>query len=76
MDVAVFAVVLVALAAFVSAPLYRPTLVRTGAPTADPGADAALSALGELEVDRESGLVDQASYETERAALEGQLGGD
>lgn len=74
MDVVVFAVILIALAAFVAAPLYGRGSLQ---PTEDPSVsnarrDALLAALRELEVDKASGLLDSAEYETERSALESQ----
>jgi cytochrome c-type biogenesis protein CcmI len=72
MDVAVFAIILVALAAFVAAPLYRQP---QGAEPTLPGetdsrAESVRAALRELEVDRASGLLTEAEYEEERSALE------
>jgi len=69
MDVVVFAVILVGLAAFVAAPLYRPEPSGRDERPDDSGLQALAQALGDLELDRASGLVDQASYEQERAAL-------
>lgn len=75
MDVAVFSLVLLALTAFVAAPLYR----ATPKGRRDVGSAAARhtrtleDALGDLELDRASGLLEQASYEEERAALQDQI---
>jgi hypothetical protein len=72
MDVLLFAIVLVALTAFVAAPLYGK--VTTAPPSHDSAPDsrheALIRALRDLEVDRASGLVPQDAYERERAALE------
>jgi cytochrome c-type biogenesis protein CcmI len=73
MDVVAFAVILVALAAFVAAPLYRQSAADAPEPpSADSRAEADLRALGDLEVDRESGLIDDADYAQERSAIEGR----
>lgn len=70
MDVVVFAVILVGLAMFVAAPLYRPGRTAPHESRDDPGREATERALGDLELDRASGLVDQAAYERERATLD------
>lgn len=75
MDVAVFAIVLVGLTAFVAAPLYaREPLSR------DPGGtspharrEALASALSDLEVDRASGLLTESDYRRERTDLEAEI---
>ena len=73
-DVFLFCLVLVGLAAFVAAPLYRPSSALPS--DANDGAvlaarrQAALSALRDLEVDHASGLVDDATYAMERGPLE------
>ena len=67
---------LIGLAAFVAAPLYRPRLPSAG----DPGRtaslvarrDALLRALRDLEADRRSGLVDPEVYEAQRTPLESE----
>lgn len=73
MDVVAFAVILVGLAAFVAAPLYRAgeTPV-TARPQLDTAAhrEAADRAIEDLEVDRASGLVDEDSYTRDRAAFD------
>lgn len=71
MDVAVFAIILLALAAFVATPLYRPRhepLNQSG--HRDARDDSLARALADLEVDRESGLLDEKSYSRERSSLE------
>jgi hypothetical protein len=73
MDVVVFAVVLIGLAAYVAAPLYRPAPPGPDDRPDDAGREAAAVALGDLELDRASGLVDEASYERERADLDSKL---
>ena len=72
MDVVIFALVLVGLAGFVAAPLYRPTPAETPEPRDDAGLEAIARAVRDLELDRASGLVDTAAYEHERAALDRQ----
>lgn len=76
MDALIFLVALCALAAFVAAPLYR----RAESTQADPTAaelearrDALTATLRELELDRASGLLDEADYRRERAHLEAEL---
>ena len=69
MDVVVLALVLLALTALVAAPLYRPS-----GPDAHAGGEGAATearerALADLEVDRASGLIDDATYRAERGAL-------
>jgi cytochrome c-type biogenesis protein CcmH/NrfG len=75
MDVVLFALALLALAAFVAAPLYRSTASgeRIGTSDTDPRTDALARALRDLEIDRESGLLDDISYAEERAVLEREL---
>lgn len=70
MDVVVFAVILIGLAAFVAAPLYRPAPGGRDEGPDDAGLQAVHRAIGDLELDRASGLVDQASYDRERAELD------
>jgi cytochrome c-type biogenesis protein CcmI len=72
-DIAIFALLLVALAAFVASPLYKPASAAE-LPAPDARREALESALRDLELDRASGLLDDASYEQERSALESQLG--
>jgi cytochrome c-type biogenesis protein CcmI len=69
MDVAVFALILFALAGFVAAPLYRPA---PSEPTREGDArrEQLEVALSELELDRATGLIDEAAYEQERRAIE------
>lgn len=75
MDALIFAVALLALAAFVARPLYA------GSPSA-PGSDAEaaarsdslVQALDDLEVDRRTGLIDEAEYLRQRAELEAGSG--
>lgn len=74
MDVIVFAVILIGLAAFVASPLYKAAdAPDEPPPSLDTGArrEATDRAIEDLEVDRASGLVDEASYARERAALDG-----
>jgi hypothetical protein len=73
MDVVVLAVVLVALAAFVAAPLYR--LSGSPPPRAEAAGhgEALTTALEDLEIDRVSGLYDDAEYADERRTLETRL---
>lgn len=89
MDALIFLVVCCALAAFVAAPLYRRTArTPAQAPTTDAARTAArkpttdelearrealTATLRELELDRASGLLDEADYERERAHLEAEL---
>lgn len=75
MDVVVLAVVLVGLAAFVAAPLYRVSPpARQRIEAADPERGEALAtALEDLDIDRVSGLYDDAEYADERRALETRL---
>ena len=68
MDLVVLCVVLVVLTAFVAVPLYRQP--KAPAPAISPEEarrQAVEAALRDLEVDRESGLVDEQTYEAERA---------
>lgn len=58
MDVVVFAVLLVGLAAFVAAPLYRQTSAVHDVEGIDAAEEAAARALDDMEVDRASGLID------------------
>jgi hypothetical protein len=68
MDVVIFAVVVLAVAAFVAAPLYagdgagQSPASAPPAPVGDP--------LLDLEIDRESGLLTDGEYRRERADLE------
>jgi cytochrome c-type biogenesis protein CcmI len=72
MDVIAFAIVLLALAAFVAAPLY--SRVRPESQPGDAAADAhraaVTDALSDLAVDRASGLITEREYARERASLE------
>jgi hypothetical protein len=77
MDVALFCLVLIGLAAFVAAPLYRP---RPASSSDDPARSvtearrqALDGALSDLEIDRASGLLDEASYALERGPLEAEV---
>ncbi len=72
MDVAIFALILIGLAAFVATPLYRPTRQETDVSPDNARQEAITRALRDLELDRASGLVDEASYQRERAALDRQ----
>jgi hypothetical protein len=77
MDVVAFAVVLIALTAFVAAPLYaRSSRVEPSGHSARIARrETLLSALRELEIDRASGLITDDAYERERAALEAETAG-
>lgn len=73
-EITTFCFVLLALTVFVAAPLYAH---HEDGDSSGRGADEAAEArerlrvaLRELEVDRAGGLLDEASYRTERAALE------
>jgi hypothetical protein len=69
-EITAFCFVLLALTAFVAAPLYAD---RNEAPQpngVDDAQERLRTAVGELEVDRASGLLDEAAYRAERAALE------
>lgn len=68
MDVIVLAVVLVGLAAFVAAPLYSSSATAR-LPDSDRHVDPAEAALEDLEVDRASGLYDEAQYAEELRTL-------
>jgi hypothetical protein len=72
MDVVIVAIVLVALTAFVAAPLYTPSApnAAVGDPSIQARHEALVRALRELEVDHASGLLPDGDYERERAALE------
>lgn len=70
MDAVIFGLVLVGLAAFVAAPLYRRTT--TEQTTTAPDLGPHLDGLRQLEWDRRGGLVDEATYAGERAALEAE----
>ncbi len=72
MDVVVFCVVLLALAAFVARPLYERTNPSRATDHREAVAerDVVVRALRDLEIDRASGAVDEATYEAERALLE------
>ena len=71
-EITAFCFVLLALTVFVAAPLYAER--DEGAGSRPEGIDDAQerlrTAVGELEVDRASGLLDEAAYRAERAALE------
>ena len=72
MDVGIFCLVLLLLTAFVARPLYeRTNHPARPAPAEDEATrDAVVAALSDLEIDRASGAVDEATYASERAALE------
>ena len=74
MDVVAFCIVLLALTAFVARPLYARTNPSAGADRREPEAthDVVVRALSDLEIDRASGAVDEATYAAERASLEGR----
>jgi hypothetical protein len=78
MDVLIFAGILIGLAAFVAAPLYakasRPATT-TGRSALAARSDTVLAGLRDLEIDHASGLLDEASYEAERSALETEATG-
>jgi hypothetical protein len=77
MDVVIVAIVLVALTAFVAAPLYAPSApkdVGGGDPSVQARHQALVGALRELEVDHASGLLPDGDYEREREALEREAG--
>jgi hypothetical protein len=73
MDVVVLALVLLGLTALVAAPLYRasgrPPVLETHAGGEGAGTEARQRALADLEVDRASGLIDDATYRAEHDAL-------
>lgn len=73
MDVLVFCVVLLALTAFVARPLYERSKAVGPRDDRDLEArhDVVVRALSDLEIDHESGAVDEATYAAERASLEG-----
>ena len=73
MDVLAFCIVLLVLAAFVAAPLYRPRPAPSAPDTravASAREEAVSRALDDLDVDRASGLVDEPTYALERHELE------
>jgi cytochrome c-type biogenesis protein CcmH/NrfG len=79
MDVVVFSVVVVVLAAYVVLPLYRSAPIPGPAPAAtdtrsQARRDVAAAALTDLETDLESGLIDRSSFDRERAVLEREPG--
>lgn len=68
MDVVALCVAIVGAAIYVAVPLYRSA---PEPPAADPQVTGrSTAALADLEVDRASGLIDDATYHRERAALE------
>jgi cytochrome c-type biogenesis protein CcmI len=70
---ALFALVLVALAAYVAAPLYRtPQLPAAETTELRARRDALLGELRELEWDLSSGLIDHEGYEARRSEVEAQ----
>lgn len=68
MDVILLALVLVGLAAFVAAPLYS-TGATAALPQSRPPPDPTEAALEDLEIDRASGLYDEAGYTEELRTL-------
>ncbi len=74
MDVLVFCFVLLLLTAFVARPLYERSKPQSPADRREPEAehDVVVRALSDLEIDHASGAVDEATYEAERASLEGR----
>ncbi len=78
-EITAFCFVLLALTVFVAAPLYadRGGGAEPRAEVLDDAQERLRTAVGELEVDRASGLLDEAAYRAERAALERHhLGGE
>lgn len=73
MDVALFSVALIVLAAFVAAPLYRRDAPAEPQRAGTAREQALHGALDDLEVDRASGLLDAGSYAAEKAALQARL---
>jgi hypothetical protein len=72
-EITAFCFVLLALTAFVAAPLYsRSSTTAEVPPDDDPdaGRRATEHALRDLETDRASGLLDEAEYAEEKSALE------
>ena len=71
-EITAFCFVLLALTVFVAAPLYsdRSEADQPRAEAADQAGQRLRTAARELEVDRASGLLDEAAYRAERAALE------
>lgn len=70
-EITAFCFVLLALTVFVAAPLYADRDdSEQHAEGVDDSQERLRAAVGELEVDRASGLLDEAAYRTERAALE------
>jgi len=74
LDVVVFCLVLLALTAFVARPLYARTnpSPRGDRRELEAAHDVVVRALSDLEIDRASGAVDEATYAAERASLEGR----
>ena len=71
MDVVLLCLAILAVAAYVAVPLYRGDTAPARQPrTASAGAEASRTALADLEVDLASGLIDDATYDHERAVLE------
>ena len=76
-EVVAFCFVLLALTAFVAAPLYAPRSARQDPGSAADGASERLrQAIDELDVDRASGLLDEGAYRAERSALETRVAGE
>lgn len=77
MDAVVFLAVLVGLAVFVAAPLYRPRAPEPAGTGADLRArrDALVRALRELDADRASGALGEPAYRRERDRLEAEAAG-
>jgi cytochrome c-type biogenesis protein CcmI len=71
-EITAFCFVLLALTVFVATPLYsdRNLANQPRAEAADDAQHRLRTAVGELEVDRASGLLDEAAYRAERSALE------
>jgi len=69
-EITAFCFVLLALTVFVAAPLYADRSELPESEAVDGAGERLRTAVGELEVDRASGLLDEAAYRAERAALE------
>lgn len=71
-EITAFCFVLLALTVFVAAPLYadRDQAPESQPEVVDEAQERLRTAAQELEVDRASGLLDEAAYQVERAALE------
>jgi cytochrome c-type biogenesis protein CcmI len=69
-EITAFCFVLLALTVFVAAPLYADRRELPESRAGDDASERLRTAVGELEVDRASGLLDEAAYRAERAALE------